>query len=107
MQDTKFDETIGSNYVYSNFGYYLLGRIIEEVSQKSYLTFLQETFELDVKIGGSTIDKLQHNETFYYSRDEDDCFNMPLARMDSCAGLIISPSELVRWANGQEESSME
>lgn len=32
MQDTKFDESIGENYVYSNFGYCVLGRIIEEVS---------------------------------------------------------------------------
>lgn len=27
--------------------------------------------------------------------------------MDSCAGLIISPLELVRWANEREETTME
>lgn len=75
--------------MYSNFGYCVLGRIIEEISEKPYLTYLRESFGLNVKIGGSTIEKLQPNETFYYSRDEDDCFNMPLQRMDSCAGLII------------------
>jgi hypothetical protein len=52
-------------------------------------------------------EKLLPNETNYYSRDQDDCFNMPLQRMDSSAGLIISTRELVRFANMIPEESVE
>lgn len=89
----------GNTYLYSNFGYCLLGRIIEKVSGLSYLNFLRQTFNVDVLVAQPTQDKLLPNETNYYSRDQDDCFNMPLQRMDSSAGLIISTQELVRFAN--------
>lgn len=32
---------------------------------------------------------------------------MPLQRMDSCAGLIISPLELVKFANNLQETTIE
>ncbi len=50
-------------------------------------------------IAGSTAEKLLPDESFYYSKEQEDCWTMPLSRMDSCAGLIISPKELARFAN--------
>ena len=41
---------MGQAYLYSNFGYFLLGRIIEKVSGMSYLNFLRQTFEVDVLV---------------------------------------------------------
>lgn len=95
MNESKIDaEKLGdkeSNYLYSNFGYCLLGRVIEHVTGMNYLKYIQQTFNVDVLLAGATTDKLLPNESHYYSKDQEDCFNMPLARMDSCAGLIISP----------------
>ena len=65
------------------------------MSGKSYLRYIQECFKTEVKIAGKSQNDLLPDESHYYSRDQDDCYNMPLARMDSCAGLIIRPEDLV------------
>ena len=85
--------------MYSNFGYCILGRVIEKVSALTYLEFIKKHFQVDVAIAGNTIDQLLENESFYYDRDQEACFTMPLTRMDSCAGLVISPEELIKFAN--------
>jgi CubicO group peptidase (beta-lactamase class C family) len=59
----------GSSYVYSNFGYLLLGRIIEQVTGHTYLGFLKDQFQINVQVGGSSQNQLRSNESYYYSRD--------------------------------------
>jgi hypothetical protein len=63
------------------------------------LNFITDLFKVKVMIAGSTAEKLLPDESFYYSKEQEDCWTMPLSRMDSCAGLIISPKELARFAN--------
>lgn len=58
-----------------------------------------------MRVAGSTTDKLLANESFYYRGES--CFTMPLERMDSCAGLIISARELVRFAASLPDESVE
>lgn len=98
---------IGKSYVYSNFGYCLLGRIIEKVTQKSYIDYIRDKFDVDVKVAGGPANKLLPSETYYYSQNQDDCFTMPLSRMDSCAGLIISQKDLVKFANSIPRNNIE
>lgn len=40
LQETKFEQPSGQSFVYSNFGYFLLGRIIEKVAQTFYIVYL-------------------------------------------------------------------
>ena len=53
--------------MYSNFGYCLLGRIIEKVTQKPYIDYIREKFKVDVQIAGGPANKLHPDETYYYS----------------------------------------
>lgn len=89
----------GSEYVYSNFGYCLLGRVIERVTGLSYIDFVRQAFKVDCELAGNTFDLLKSNENTYYATRPTEVYNMDLARMDSCAGLIITPKELIKFAN--------
>lgn len=48
LYETKLEEEVGKTYTYSNFGYCLLGRVIEKVTGKTYIDFLRDTFQVDV-----------------------------------------------------------
>jgi CubicO group peptidase (beta-lactamase class C family) len=106
LLETKLPDDIGANYVYSNFGYLLLGRVVEQVTQMSYIDFLRSEFNIDVHVAGSTAEELRNNESYYYNHSQDSCFTMPLARLDSACGLIISPLDLVKFADSLPLSSI-
>jgi uncharacterized protein (TIGR03437 family) len=61
----------GSRYAYSNFGYVLLGRVIEKLSGKTYRQFMNEQVLepmglTNVQIGGSTLAARLPGEVKYY-----------------------------------------
>lgn len=61
----------GSRTVYSNFGYCVLGRIIERVSGKPYEDYVQEAVLKpagirDMRIGGTRLRELARREVRYY-----------------------------------------
>jgi CubicO group peptidase (beta-lactamase class C family) len=94
----------GTSYEYSNFGYCLLGRIIEKVTGKSYS---QATNELvlnragisKMQIAGNAIDQKAPNEVQYHAERAEDPYSINVSRMDSHGGWIGTPSELVKFAN--------
>lgn len=67
LNDTKLQEDPGKNYVYSNFGYCLLGRIIEQITGKIFIDFIRETFNLDCHIAGNLYNETRKDENYYYS----------------------------------------
>ena len=93
----------GTKTVYSNFGYSVLGRLIEKISDKTYIDFIQE--RICNPIGISTLDigsfKPLSNEVKYYSSDDfpDDpygeIYNMSI--MDSHGGLVCSPHDYIKF----------
>ena len=74
---------------------------------KKYIDFLRAEFKVNVDIAGDTADDLKDNESYYYNYCQESCFNMPLTRMDSCGGLIISPYDLVQFAQGLSDDTIE
>ncbi len=61
----------GTRYSYSNFGYFLLGRIIENLTDQTYSNFIKENVlsPMDISnahIGGSTISQRRSDEATYY-----------------------------------------
>ena len=70
LKETKIKpDQLGKDFLYSNFGYCLLGRVIEHVTGMSYIQYLRKTFKVDVLIANGQADKLLPNETYYYSKD--------------------------------------
>ena len=91
----------GKSYAYSNFGYCLLGRIIEKVSGQDYDTFVKSTI---LKPCGITNMELAarsgplKNEVSYYTNGKPVSFKMNVRRMDSHGGWVGTPTDLVNFA---------
>jgi D-alanyl-D-alanine carboxypeptidase len=88
----------GERFAYSNFGYCVLGRVIERVSGLSYERYVREHVlepagVRAMQIAASTP---ADDEVHYYSQDRQDPYRLPIARMDSHGGWIATPSDLVR-----------
>ena len=93
----------GLKYAYSNFGYCLLGRVIESVTGKSYEEAVQQLVLSRVKandtfIGAHKRENRRTNEVVYYDKYDPYGDSMDVARMDAHGGWISTPSDLVRFA---------
>jgi len=91
----------GSTYYYLNFGYCVLGRVIEKVSNTTYDNFvksnlLQPSGITGMKIGGNTLNDRYPGEVKYY-QSEFNPYNMNVTRMDSHGGWIASSTDLARF----------
>jgi CubicO group peptidase (beta-lactamase class C family) len=91
----------GTHFAYSNFGYCILGRVIEKVTGLSYESAVQK-YVLDacgihtMKIGGSTFGERVADEVAYYGHRENP-YGWNLRRMDSHGGWIASATDLVNF----------
>ncbi|HKY98542.1 MAG TPA: serine hydrolase domain-containing protein [Gemmatimonadaceae bacterium] len=115
MMGKPLDFTPGSRFAYSNFGYAVLGRIIEHVSGKSYEQFVKETV-----LAPAGVTRMQLGHTLYADRLPDevryyDIFAAPsvfpgvsspvpspyggfnLEAMDSHGGWVASVVDLLRF----------
>jgi len=95
----------GTHWAYSNFGFCLLGRVIEKVTGRGYEEFVQKEVlakcgVTDMRIGGNTLAQRAPGEVVYYGQKGTGTnpYNMNIARMDSHGGWIGTPSDLVRFA---------
>lgn len=92
----------GERYYYSNFGYCVLGRIIEKISGVSYEEYvtnevLKPMGITEMKIGGNTINERFSKEVTYYSNWFDP-YGMNVRRMDSHGGWVASAKDLAKFA---------
>ena len=92
----------GTHYAYSNFGYCILGRVIEKLSRQSYAEFvkqnvLQKCGITDMQIAGNTLAERRADEVVYYGTKESP-YDMNVTRMDSHGGWIATASDLVNFA---------
>jgi len=99
----------GEHFAYSNFGYCVLGRIIEKVAQMPYAEYIRQQVLRpcmieDMRISGNTITERAPNEVTYYGQNGEDPYAMNVTRMDSHGGWLASAADLVRFANNIEGS---
>jgi CubicO group peptidase (beta-lactamase class C family) len=92
----------GQHWAYSNFGYCLLGRVIEQVSGQPYADYVQSTILAPcgisvMRIAGNTLKQRAPNEVVYVGQYNEDPYKMNIARMDSDAGWLATPSALVQF----------
>jgi N-acyl-D-amino-acid deacylase len=118
MLDQSLDFEPGSKYAYSNFGYCLLGRIIEKATKTSYEKYVQEAIFQPLGITRPRIGKTLSEDRFpteveYHDASdrkgtpvvatEESLVPWPygawdLGAMDSHGGWVASSTDLVRFA---------
>ncbi|WP_420571576.1 serine hydrolase [Kordia sp.] len=90
----------GDYYQYSNFGYNLLGRIIEKKTGKSYESYvrnniLKQCGITQMYIGANDKKDREYKEVVYYSDRKP--YDLQMRRMDSHGGWIASSVDLLRF----------
>jgi CubicO group peptidase (beta-lactamase class C family) len=90
----------GEHWAYSNFGYCVLGRVIEQVTGQPYGDYVQANILApcgisDMRIAKNKLSQRAPNEVEYYGQYDEDPYKMNVTRMDSHGGWIASPSDLV------------
>jgi len=103
QQPLDFDP--GSAYAYSNFGYCILGRVIEHLTEESYEAacqklVLQELELSSLALGRSTIEAAHANEVQYVGRH---AYRHNHEVMDAHGGWIATASDLARFADAFAE----
>jgi CubicO group peptidase (beta-lactamase class C family) len=101
VQNQPLKNEPGPHYAYSNFGYCILGRVLERVSGQSYATFVHQAGLKpcgiqDMQLAGNSLAQRAPQEVLYYG-PSDNPYNMNVTRMDSHGGWIGTPSDLVRF----------
>lgn len=91
------EDVPGEKYAYSNFGYCLLGRVIEKLTGESYENFVRENLLKPCGAGGMTVGKGER-EVGYYMSGKPLSFQMNVARMDAHGGWVGTPTEMVKFA---------
>ncbi len=86
---------------YSNFGYLLLGRIIEKLSGKSYEQFIKDEVLAPcgitaMQIGGNTLADRKPNEVLYTGQNGEPPYAYKIDRLDAAGGWIASAKDLAR-----------
>ena len=117
MLSQQLDFDPGQRYAYSNFGYCLLGRVIEKISGQGYEGYVKEHVlgplgVTAMKIGATRLADRSENEVRYYQPgtgksvfDSDLGEEVPwpygawhLEAMDSHGGWIASATDLAKFA---------
>ncbi len=90
----------GEMYMYSNFGYYLLGRVIEKISGMSYEAYLRQQVLLPAGIRDLYITApVQQSYVRFYGQNGQDPYAFPVQKMDAYAGWTASATDLLKFIN--------
>ena len=92
----------GTQWIYSNFGYCILGRVIEQVTGQPYETYVQTNILAPCGITGMQIARNSQrqratDEVEYFGQYSEDPYKINVNRMDSCGGWIASSTQLVQF----------
>jgi CubicO group peptidase (beta-lactamase class C family) len=94
----------GTNYAYSNFGYCVLGRVVEQITGRLYHDFVRDEILgrcgiRDMRISGNTLLERFPEEVIYYGQNGENPYDMNVTRMDSHGGWLATPRDLVLFLN--------
>ena len=93
----------GKNYAYSNFGYCILGRIIEKITGQPYDAWVKDNIlkpcgVTTMQVGGNRLTDRKPREVVYYHQSGGNPYGMNVSRMDSHGGWLATARDLVRFA---------
>jgi len=92
----------GEHWAYSNFGYCVLGRVIENVTGMAYKDYVQQAVLTpcgitDMAIAGNRLKQREPNEAKYLGQFGENPYNMNVTRMDSHGGWIANASDMAKF----------
>ena len=101
LRTRPLDHPPGQDYAYSNFGYCVLGRVIEKITKQAYADYVRAAVLkpcgiTDMTIAGNTLAQRQPREVRYYGQGGNP-YGMNVTRMDSHGGWIATPADLVQF----------
>jgi CubicO group peptidase (beta-lactamase class C family) len=105
LENMPLSQQPGTKYVYSNFGYCLLARVIEKITGQSYADYVRQSVlepsqAQAMRIAGNSLQDRADGEVIYHRQEGDgQPYGMNVARMDANGGWLASPSDLVRFLN--------
>ena len=107
LDNRPLDNAPGTDWAYSNFGYCVLGRIIEQVSGQDYDDYVRDAV-LDpcgitaMQIAGNTLAERADGEVTYDTGNTPPNlglpYEIPVSRMDAHGGWIGTATDLLRFA---------
>jgi CubicO group peptidase (beta-lactamase class C family) len=102
LQNLPLTYPPGQHWAYSNFGYCVLGRVIEQVSGQPYNEYVQANILApcgisDMQIARNKENERYPNEVVYRGQYSENPYNMNVTRMDSHGGWVATPSDLVMF----------
>jgi CubicO group peptidase (beta-lactamase class C family) len=100
LNNRPLDHPPGRHYAYSNFGYCVLGRVIEKLTGQPYGEYVRAEVLTrcgitDMSIGRNVLEHRQPNEAKYYGQGGGNPYDMNVRRMDSHGGWIARPADIV------------
>lgn len=92
----------GTKSDYSNFGFCMLGRIIEKKTGQTYENYVKNSVLkpcgiTNMHVAGDTKDDRRYNEAVYYSNDGGNPYGMKVKRMDAHGGWTASALDMMRF----------
>lgn len=92
----------GTQWAYSNFGYCVLGRVIEQVTGQPYESYVQANILAPcgittMQIARNSERQRAADEVEYIGQYSEDPYKININRMDSTAGWIASSTQLVQF----------
>jgi CubicO group peptidase (beta-lactamase class C family) len=102
LAHSPLPEPPGRRYAYSNFGYCILGRVVEKVSGRPYdaavrALVLDRCGLAGMILGGSTRDERAPGEVAYAGQNGEDPYGFNLRRLDANGGWLATAGELVQF----------
>jgi CubicO group peptidase (beta-lactamase class C family) len=93
----------GARYAYSNFGYCVLGRVLEKRTGLAYAEAVQRHVLAPcgiegMRLAGNALSERASGEAVYYGQAGEDPYGMNVRRMDAHGGWLATPGDLVRFA---------
>lgn len=94
----------GEHYAYSNFGFCVLGRVIERLTGVHYEQHVRDAIlkrcgVTDVRIAGNTLAERAPGEVIYYGAERQNPYDMNVRRMDSHGGWLATARDLAMFAS--------
>jgi CubicO group peptidase (beta-lactamase class C family) len=104
IEKVALEHPPGEHYAYSNFGFCILGRVIEKLTGVEYEQHVRDAVlkrcgAADMRIAGNTRAERGPGEVVYYGSGRENPYNMNVRRMDSHGGWLATARDLAMFAS--------